>query len=459
MTSVKLTLIVVAVLPVFVGLAAAFGWRLRALSREAQDCMADTNVVVEETLQGIATVKAFAREDFERGRFRLRTASLIDNVVKTARQQGAFLAFMSLSGTGVLVVVLWYGCRLIEAGDLTIGQMSQFMLYAMYVGGAAGHFARLYADLQRMLGATHRVRELLAERPECAELIELEQSVAAPSIPRIAGSVEFASVSFSYPGRREAVVLRDLSLTVQSGERVALVGPSGAGKSTVVSLLLQFYPPDAGRILIDGKDAAAFPRRALRSQIAIVPQDVLLFGGTIAENIGYGKSGATPAEIEEAARKANAHDFICGFPAGYETIVGERGTQLSGGQRQRVAIARAVLRDPAILILDEATSSLDSESENLVRQALDSLMEGRTSIIIAHRLSTVRGADRIYVIQQGAVVEAGTHGELLSRSGGLYRMLAELQFGSEVNDVAGQPALEPVNGNSHTAPSGPGHSS
>jgi ATP-binding cassette subfamily B protein len=223
-------------------------------------------------------------------------------------------------------------------------------------------------------------------------------------------------------------VLRDLSLTVRAGRRVALVGPSGAGKSTIVSLLLRFYDPDSGRVLIDGRDARDYPLRCLREQTAVVPQDVLLFGGTIADNIAYGRPGAGPAEVEAAARRANAHDFIAGFPDGYQTVVGERGVQLSGGQRQRVAIARAILRDPAILILDEATSSLDSESESLVQQALDALMQGRTSVIIAHRLSTVRRADCIYVVKEGEVVEAGTHAELLARPDGLYRTLSELQF-------------------------------
>jgi ATP-binding cassette subfamily B protein len=296
------------------------------------------------------------------------------------------------------------------------------MLYTLYVSGAVGSFAALYGQIQRTLGATQRVRELLQEPPEPAD------SPNAPAVPRLRGDVVFEDVSFRYPSRKEVEVLRGVSLSVQAGERIALVGPSGAGKSTLVSLLLRFYEPDGGRILIDGRDARTYDLHELRHQLAIVPQDVILFGGTIADNIAYGRPGASQEEIESAARRANAHDFIVSFPEGYETRVGERGVQLSGGQRQRVAIARAILRDPAILILDEATSSLDSESEGLVLQALERLMQGRTALVIAHRLSTVRGADRIFVLKDGAIAEAGTHTELVARPDGVYRTLSQLQF-------------------------------
>jgi ATP-binding cassette subfamily B protein len=301
--------------------------------------------------------------------------------------------------------------------------MTRFLLYTMYIGGAIGGSVRLYGELQRTVGATQRVRELLREEPEDAG-----DAVADPAGGRIAGDIAFDNVTFAYPSRKEVNVLRNLSLTARAGQRIALVGPSGAGKSTLVSLLLRFYDADSGRVLIDGRDSRDYHLRQLRGLMAVVPQDVLLFGGTIADNIAYGRPGAGAAEIEDAARKANAHEFIAGFPEGYRTVVGERGVQLSGGQRQRVAIARAILRDPAILILDEATSSLDSESEGLVQQALDALMRGRTSLIIAHRLSTVRRADCIFVIKEGEVVEAGTHAELLARPEGVYRTLSELQF-------------------------------
>jgi ATP-binding cassette subfamily B protein len=300
----------------------------------------------------------------------------------------------------------------------------------MFIGGAIGGFVRLYAELQRTIGATQRVRDLLRENPETSGVPAVTGNCSDGKGP-IGGEIAFDDVQFAYPSRKEQAVLRNLSFKVRAGQRVALVGPSGAGKSTIVSMLLRFYDPDAGRVLIDGCDARDYPLRAYRGQMAIVPQEVLLFGGTIADNIAYGRPGAGPAEIEDAARKANAHDFIIGFPEGYQTLVGERGVQLSGGQRQRVAIARAILRDPAILILDEATSSLDSESESLVQQALDVLMEGRTSVIIAHRLSTVRRADRIFVVKEGEVVEAGTHDELVTRPNGVYRTLSELQFDLE----------------------------
>ena len=424
LTSGRLTLVMLASVPVLVGAAVGFGRAVRRVSREAQDRLAETNVVVEETLQGIATVKAFANEGYEEGRYRAGISAVVAAVLRGARYRGAFSAFVIFALFGAVVLVLWYGARLVRAGDMSLGDLTQFLLYTMYVGGAIGQFAELYAQLQRTLGATQRVRELLREPPE-------DTGPAGPAGAVVAGpaalDLAFDHVTFAYPSRKEVTVLRGLSLEARAGQRVALVGPSGGGKSTIVSLLLRFYDADAGRVLVGGRDVRDYPLHQLRGRMAVVPQDVLLFGGTIAENIAYGRPGAAPEEIEAAARKANAHDFIVSFPEGYRTLVGERGVKLSGGQRQRVAIARAVLRDPAVLILDEATSSLDSESERLVQEALDVLMEGRTSVIVAHRLATVRRADRIYVIQHGQAVEAGTHAELMAREGGLYRTLSELQ--------------------------------
>jgi ATP-binding cassette subfamily B protein len=316
-------------------------------------------------------------------------------------------------------------------------------MYTMFIGGAIGGFVRLYGELQRAVGATQRVRELLRETPEEAG------ATAEDGVGRGAGDIVFEGITFAYPSRKEVTVLRNLSLAAKAGQRIALVGPSGAGKSTIVSLLLRFYEPDAGRVLIDGRDARDYPLRRLRDQMAVVPQDVLLFGGTVADNIAYGRPGVSQTEIEEAARRANAHDFITAFPEGYQTVVGERGVKLSGGQRQRVAIARAILRNPAILILDEATSSLDSESESLVQQALDVLMAGRTSVIIAHRLSTVRRADCIYVVKEGEVVESGTHAELMAQPDGLYRMLSELQF--DLAESEGVPQKDGGNGSTGVA--------
>ena len=419
LTSGRLTLVMLCSVPPLVAAAAVFGRAVRKLSRVAQDKLAATNVIVEETLQGIAGVKAFTNEPFEENRYRTGIGEVVATVLRGAIYRGAFSAFVIFALFGAVVLVLWYGARLVKAGDLSLGELTQFLLYTMFVGGAVGSFAELYASLQRTVGATQRVRELLREEPE---------NPGPPvAMTRPIGAIEFEAVSFAYPARKEVTVLKELSLSAKAGERIALVGPSGAGKSTIVSLLLRFYDPDTGRVLIDGRDARDYPLRGLREHTATVPQDVFLFGGSIAENIAYGRPGASREQVQDAARKANAHEFISGFPEGYETLVGERGVKLSGGQRQRVAIARAILRDPAILILDEATSSLDSESESLVQQALDGLMHGRTSVIIAHRLSTVRRADRIYVIDDGRVIETGTHEELLDQ-GGKYRTLVELQF-------------------------------
>jgi ATP-binding cassette subfamily B protein len=428
LTSARLTLVMLSSVPVAIVIAIAFGGRARRISREVQDRLADTGVIVEETLQGIAGVKAFTNEGYETARYRAGVDAMIGVVLRGSRELGAFESFVGFLLFGSMIPTMWYGARLVESGALTFGAMTQFLLYTTYLGGAMGQFARLYGEWQRAMGATHRVRELLAEEPEAVDAIPADP--LAPARP-IAGSIAFDGVTFAYPGRREVTVLRGLSLSAEAGRRIALVGPSGAGKSTIVSLLLRFYDPDCGRVLVDGRDARDYPLHQLRGRMAIVPQDVLLFGGTIAENIAYGRPGAVEAEIEEAARRANAHDFIVGFPDGYRTVVGDRGVKLSGGQRQRVAIARAILRDPAILILDEATSSLDSESERLVQEALDDLMRGRTSVIIAHRLATVRRVDCIYVIKDGRVVESGTHEELSAREAGVYRTLAELQFGRE----------------------------
>ncbi len=440
LTSGRLTLVMLASVPVVIGLAVIFGRLTRKISFEAMERLADTNVVVEETLQGIASVKAFGNEAYETSRYRAGIETFIGVVLRGALYQGAFTAFITFAGFGAIVLVIWYGARLVEGGALTFGDLTQFLMYTMFIGGAIGGFVRLYGELQRAIGATQRVRELLQEEPEAIEDAG-SAAVLPKGVRRSAGDIAFENVTFAYPSRKEIAVLRNLSLTAKAGQRIALVGPSGAGKTTIVSLLLRFYDPDSGRLLIDGRDARDYPLRRLRDQMAIVPQDVLLFGGTVAENIAYGRPGATQAEIEEAARQANAHDFIAAFPEGYQTVVGERGVKLSGGQRQRVAIARAILRNPAILILDEATSSLDSESESLVQQALDALMQGRTSVIIAHRLSTVRRADCIYVIKEGEVVESGTHDELVARPGGVYRTLSELQF-----DLGDQTSTQRQNG-------------
>ncbi len=449
-TSARLTLVMLSVFPALIGIAVLFGRLIRRNSKEAQDRLADGNVIVEETLHGIASVKAFANEDYEQDRYRRALDHFLKEVLRGAKYRGALFSFIIFGLFGALVLVLWYGFRLVQANEMSLGALASFMLYTLYAAGAMGSFAELYSQMQRALGATHRVRELLEEKTEEESFLlppPLQGSDGVgnwtlrnhnpPPNPspareeratRIRGDVAFEDVSFRYPSRPDVEVLHGVNLTARAGQRVAVVGPSGAGKSTLVSMLLRFYEPERGRILIDGRDAREYGLRELRSQMAVVPQEVLLFGGTILDNIAYGRPGASESEIIEAARKANAHNFISTFPEGYQTRVGERGVQLSGGQRQRVAIARAILRDPAILILDEATSSLDSESESLVLQALEGLMRGRTSLVIAHRLSTVRSADCIFVLKDGAIVEEGTHEELSRRPEGVYRTLSLLQF-------------------------------
>ncbi len=348
---------------------------------------------------------------------------MVDTAITNARYRGAFISFMIFSVFGTIAFVMWFGAGMIKSGELTMGSLTMFVIFSMFVGGTFAGFADMFSQLQKTLGATQSVREILRSE---SEAIELNEIIVAPE-HILKGNVRFDQVAFSYPSRKDVPVLKDLSLTAKDGEQIAIVGPSGAGKSTIASLLLHFYEPDSGVLYFDERPAAAFPLSQLRRQMAFVPQDVLLFGGSIKENIAYGKPTATDEEIMAAAKGANAHVFIQNFPEQYDTIVGERGIKLSGGQRQRIAIARAILKDPAILILDEATSSLDSESEQLVQEALDNLMKGRTSFVIAHRLSTIRNANKIVVIDKGIVSEAGTHTELMNHDG-LYRKLNEMQF-------------------------------
>jgi ATP-binding cassette subfamily B protein len=427
-TSLQLTGIMLASLPVLTVAAVMFGRKTRKISREAQDRLADTATIVEETLQGIVNVKAFSNEGYELNRYHAGLGSFLTTTLRGARLRSAFIAFIIFALFGFIVLVLWSGARLLQQGEITFGDLTRFGLYTTFVAGAMGQFAELYSQLQKAIGATQRVRELLRETGEVEALL----GPTPPStLPRLRGEVAFENVHFTYPSRQGVEVLHAINLTATSGQRIAFVGPSGAGKSTLISLLLRLYDPTSGRLLIDGRDARGYRLTELRGQMSMVPQEVLLFGGSIAENIAYGKPGASAAEIEQAARQANAHEFIHVFPEGYATLVGERGIKLSGGQRQRVAIARAILKNPAILILDEATSSLDSESERLIQEALETLMRGRTSFIIAHRLATVRHVDRIIVIAGGRVVESGTHEELQAMGDGVYRRLAALQFREE----------------------------
>jgi len=424
-TSLQLTGIMLASLPVIIVAAVVFGRKTRKISREAQDRLADTATIVEETLQGILNVKAFSNEGYELNRYHAGLGKFLTVTLRGAKLRAAFVAFIIFALFGFIVLVLWSGARLLQQGEITFGQLTRFGLYTTFVGGAMGQFAELYSQLQKAIGATQRVRELLRETGE----VDVRLGPTPTStLPRLRGDIVLENVHFSYPSRQGVEVLHAINLAATSGQRIALVGPSGAGKSTLISLLLRLYEPSSGRLLIDGRDARDYRLSELRGQMSMVPQEVLLFGGSVAENIAYGKPGASAEEIQQAARQANAHEFIQAFPERYATLVGERGVKLSGGQRQRVAIARAILKNPAILILDEATSSLDSESERLIQEALETLMRGRTSFIIAHRLATVRHVDRIIVIAGGRVVESGTHAELQALEDGIYRRLAALQF-------------------------------
>jgi len=423
----KLTLLNLSILPVLVVVAVVFGRFIRKLSRQAQDKLAESNTVVQETLQGISNVKAFVNEAYEASRYSKTLQSVVKIAVKGATYRGIFASFIIFCLFGAVVAVIWYGSALVSAGDISVGDLTTYILYSIFVAGSMGSFPELYANIQKAIGASERVIEILDEQQEDAGLLVAEKTIENP----IEGTIAFEDVTFAYPSRREITVLKSISFGVQAGEKLAIVGPSGTGKSTIAALILQFYKPDSGRILFDGRAAADYPLTDIRSQVAIVPQDVLLFGGTIRENIAYGRLGADAEEIITAARRANAHDFIMDFPGGYDTMVGERGVKLSGGQRQRIAIARALLKDPAILILDEATPSLDSESERQVQQALEELMKGRTSIIIAHRLSTIREADQIVVVEAGKVVASGTHDALMGKGEGLYHHLYKLQLAAK----------------------------
>ena len=422
--SPKMTLLMLSVIPVIIVIALVFGKRIKELSRKAQDQLADSGTVVQETLHGISNVKAFSNEWYEIKRYNTSINNLVKLAIKNGMLRGFFVSFLLFSVFGAIVLVVWYGAGLMQQGLLSYGDLTAFVVYTAFVGGTMAGFAELYSQLQKTLGATQRVRDLLKE---VVEDVHTDQVTIQPQY-RLKGNVSLEHIEFSYPSRKELPIIRDISIEATSGQQIAIVGPSGAGKSTLVSLLLRFYDPLNGKICFDGIDATTIPLSQLRSQMALVPQDILLFGGTILDNIAYGRPEASKEDIEAAARQANAHDFITGFPEGYATVVGERGIKLSGGQRQRIAIARAILKDPVILLLDEATSALDSESEALVQEALSNLMRNRTSFVIAHRLSTIRNADKIIVLEDGRVKESGTHDQLIAVEDGLYKNLNRLQI-------------------------------
>lgn len=419
----KLTLFLLAILPLLILIAVVFGRKIRRLAGNAQDELAKAQVVVEETLQNISMVKVYTGESLQGDQYRRGLSATVDQVIKAAQYRGAFAAFIVFGLFGSVVLVLWYGASLVQAGGMSVGALSGFVLYSTFVGGAMGSFAELYGQVQKALGATERVHDLLQESSEGVWW----EGKAPFQWPQGGASLQLQDLSFAYPTRPEMQVLSKVNLSLNAGERLAVIGPSGAGKSTLVSLLLGFYAPDHGSILVQGVDLRSLCLSDYRQGIAVVPQDLMLFGGSIAENIAYGSPHATLAQIREAASQAHALDFIESFPAGLDTVVGERGIQLSGGQRQRVAIARAILRNPSLLLLDEATSALDTDSEKAVQLGLDSLMKGRTTVVVAHRLSTVRDADQIMFLDKGVVQEFGTPAQLMAVSGGRYRTWLEDQ--------------------------------
>ena len=422
-TTPKLTLFMLATFPVLVLLSLFFGRYIRKLSKTTQDELASANVVVEETLQAIQVVKAFTSELFEVNRYKRSLNRVVQVALRTAKFRGGFISFIIFALFGGIVAVMWYGARLVEMGDITSGDMVSFVLFTIFIGGSIFGLGDLYGQVQRAIGASERILEIIGQEGEMDLHAKTDQNTSS-----INGAITFQNVSFSYPSRKDVTVLENLNLTIQPGEKIALVGKSGAGKSTIVQLLLRFYDQYTGNIKVDGNDIDSFEINSYRKNIGIVPQEVILFGGSIKENIGYGKPDASDEEVKEAARKANALGFIENFPEGFETLVGERGVKLSGGQRQRIAIARAMLKDPKILILDEATSSLDAASEVQVQGALDELMKNRTTIVIAHRLATIRKVDCIYVIDKGQVIETGNHQELSQKENGIYSNLVKLQF-------------------------------
>ena len=415
----RLCFLILSVIPVIVFIGTFFGRKLKRLSTTIQDRTADTTTVIEEAVSGIRIVKSFVAESHEENRYIQQLNQMVATALSRARILAVFIPLITIVTFGAAAGILWYGGRQVMSGAITPGDLIAFILYAGILIGPFGSFAHLVSKIKEAQGATQRVFEILDTKPEVADLPD------APEMPRIEGRVAFQQVSFQYTP--EIAVLKEISFEVQPGEMVALVGPSGAGKSTLIQLLHRFYDPTDGRIEIDGLDIKTVQRASLYRQIGLVPQETILFGGSIRENIRYGKLTATDDEIIEAAKSANAHDFITVFPKGYDTIVGEKGINLSGGQRQRIAIARAILKSPRLLILDEATSSLDNESEAAIQDALDRLMKGRTTFVIAHRLTTIQKADRIFVMDKGKIVEEGTHAELLERRG-LYHHLYTLKL-------------------------------
>ncbi|MDX1652740.1 MAG: ABC transporter transmembrane domain-containing protein [Brumimicrobium sp.] len=419
----RLALIMLATVPVMALIAVLFGRFIRKLSKKAQDATADSNTVIEENMMGITNVKTFTNEQFVLSRYQKAIEEIRGLNIKSGNWRGIFVSFIIMCLFGAIVFIIWQGLHMTLGPNPTLdeGDFYSFVLFTVFMGASIGSIPDLYASVQKAIGATEHLMNIIEE--------DTEKEIYRGNLkPAISGSVRFEGVSFSYPERPDMKVLEDLNFHVNKGEKIALVGASGAGKSTIASILLRFYSPQQGKYFIDDNPVEDISLEYLRESMALVPQEVILFSGTIKENIRFGKPEATEEEIFNAAKKANAYDFITSFPEGFSTEVGDRGIQLSGGQKQRIAIARAILKDPIILILDEATSALDTESEKLVQDALDNLMENRTSFIIAHRLSTIRKADKILVLDKGKIVEQGKHEELMTIPEGVYANLNELQI-------------------------------
>jgi ATP-binding cassette subfamily B protein len=421
-TSPRLSLLVIGAIPLVVLPIVAFGRNVRRKARAAQDMLAEATAYASEQIGAVRTMQAFTNEKTVTRRFSHAVESAFEAARNSVRARAVLTCFAIFTIFASVVGVLWYGAHSVLAGTMSPGTLGQFLLYSVFAAGSLGALSEVWGELSQAAGAAERLTELLEERPV----------IAAPAHPHrlpqpATGALAFDGVEFAYPAREDIPALNGLSFAISPGEMVAIVGPSGAGKTTVFSLLLRYYDPQAGSVVMDGIDIRHADPKEVRARIAVVPQDTVIFAASVAENIGYGRPGATRAEIEAAARAANAHDFIAALERGYDTNVGERGVTLSGGQRQRIAIARAVLRDAPALLLDEATSALDAESEAAVQDALERLMKGRTTLIIAHRLATILKADRILVMDEGRIVEQGTHRALVKKNG-LYARLARLQF-------------------------------
>lgn len=420
----KLSMIMLMTFPAIVISAMFFGKYIKRLSRQRQDELAHTNTIVEETFQSFAIVKAFANEWYEVIRYSKSVEKIVSVSLSFAKMRGLFFTFIITILFGGIFFILWQGALLLERHEMEAGDLFSFIMYTGILGGAIASLGTLSTQILTAIGATERILDIL----ECDSELDIQDNTSEGEALHIKGNIAYNNISFAYPTRKDLLVLKDINMHIKAGQRIALVGQSGAGKSTLTQLLLKFYKPDSGTITVDDLDINDMNLTHYRNNLAIVPQEVILFGGSIRENISYGKPGASESEIIEAARQSNSLEFIHTFPEGLDTIVGDRGIKLSGGQRQRIAIARALLKNPKILILDEATSSLDAESERLVQEALDVLMVNRTSIIIAHRLATIKDVDWIYVIDSGVIAEQGTHSDLIEIKNGVYASLAKLQF-------------------------------